>query len=60
MSEKELDKIKSVIKDKGIKKTVIADKIDVSPTHFYNFLAGKAGLSRKTRDKLIEFLDVEI
>ena len=45
------------IKEKGVKKSYIADKIGISPSQFSLWLHGRTSLGQTTENKLRHFID---
>jgi predicted transcriptional regulator len=53
-----LDKVKKVIVEKGLKKSFVAKKIGVTNVWFSYYLNGKRSLSLEKENKLKEFLEL--
>jgi DNA transposition AAA+ family ATPase len=47
-----MDELKRKIKDSGLQKKYLAEKIGISPAHFSMMLNGNATMPEQTRNKL--------
>ena len=57
MNKELIEKMNQHIQEQGVKKTFLARKFGISPSHFGNWLHGRFNVSREVEEQIRKYLE---